>query len=1024
MASGLTIVSANLVGGGGLEVIPLCAESNPNNPGDNEFSISTQGNQLVLSVKTVGDTRCSGQSIDPREVEVVFSNGQDTFTVTFFFDNPPINNQSNLPIVISDFENTDYIITVAAEVEVTGVLGGIGPNVEFEIKYRSVQSNMGQPTMVPLPNLATESKRSEFTSLKSGEVYRMFLEFQSVNGRFLFPKWIADIKIPEIGTYESKAPVDGDNVINYCYVETKLLNVPNDPRIKGWRVSMVERTEGDKSVVTQGIFNPDIEDGFLPNVDGMPSYLQRTVRNSPQLPTNVDGFIKPQRFNTLATEEILLSTQRGEPASSEREITSARQNYTISIRRGSVYTPETIAERRLVMQSGRMRKLGLVKNTFSESYREVYDNNNQLVNQLSEFPGETSLTRFTVQPGANILASLITQNTDARIKMGKLISDNHNVANQQVFSQRKHAFVRHFGGITYERKNFDFTNNMSVDGRISYTPAIENIFNLNQPGASGGVTYRKLGRGTIGIMYENSILTGRPYNFFGASSISLTETDFVRMFDYPELPPDDPDDYGVLVEFYRVVQNQYGGDTYNARQLNRTIPYSNIVELQPNSVTTEHQGDTFIQKFNFLKTFRSGSGHVQIAEIVSVPVETTINLDLRYDILRNRGNNFDAEENTSYGFNRVYEQLNNTIRGVVKPFNFTEITEFPVNVIPSKVKFPGELIDSFTDFLVNDVITLDGQYGEITGLGEHNDQVFSFQREGVAYLAINPRVQLAGSDGIQIELGSGKLIERYQYLSTSSGTLNKWSIMKTRNGLMYFDLLNKSLNFLVDQELSTIGGIFNKIKNFVEANKTILEEDDILAGKGVHTFYDNNTEDVYFTFLANQNKFTVSYNGLVQGFVSYYDFHPTNYFKHRNRMLSTIDNKSLWKHGEGDYQTFYGVYYPASVTVLCNPEPYTNKIFNNLSFQAETYLDQVDQHNITFNKIRVWNEFQDTGVVDLVPQIRPSLKRKFRNWHSIIPRAQNSRDRINNAWAFIELELDRPEENYEIVLHDLILSYL
>ncbi len=63
-------------------------------------------------------------------------------------------------------------------------------------------------------------------------------------------------------------------------------------------------------------------------------------------------------------------------------------------------------------------------------------------------------------------------------------------------------------------------------------------------------------------------------------------------------------------------------------------------------------------------------------------------------------------------------------------------------------------------------------------------------------------------------------------------------------------------------------------------------------------------------------------------------------------------------------------------------------------------------------------------MVPLLSSTRPDLRRKFRNWNVLIPRSTYRRDRINNPWAFIKLEFDKPEDNYKIVLHDMIVSYL
>jgi len=315
------------------------------------------------------------------------------------------------------------------------------------------------------------------------------------------------------------------------------------------------------------------------------------------------------------------------------------------------------------------------------------------------------------------------------------------------------SFTRYFSGVSFFATNSGATYYNSIDNNVGFMSGILNTFNV--PIFNGTDIRTIAGQGNIVVKYPTGEIDGNVFKYYGGSAIVITGNAVTNIVNTPELGTTDQDDYGILVEIYRVIPNQYGGDTYEARQLNKTIPYSSITPLTTGVATTEHQGDTYIQKFNYLKTFKADNGATQITEIVSVPVETTVNLDLRFDILKNRLDNFEADENLSYGFNTVYSQKNSTIRGINKPFNFEEINDFPVNVIPSKKKFNNELVDNFTDFLINDVKSLDGQYGEITGVGEYKDNLFAFQRTATSYLSINPRVQLPVGDGIPIELGSG-----------------------------------------------------------------------------------------------------------------------------------------------------------------------------------------------------------------------------------------------------------------------------
>src|SRR5690606_4100365 len=185
-------------------------------------------------------------------------------------------------------------------------------------------------------------------------------------------------------------------------------------------------------------------------------------------------------------------------------------------------------------------------------------------------------------------------------------------------------------------------------------------------------------------------------------------------------------------------------------------------------------------------------------------------------------------------------------------------------------------------------------------------------------------VQINPSDNIAIELGTGRILERYKYITTTSGSIHKESIVKTNNGILYFDMLNKSLNFLNDQNadaLSTLNGMYNVISNYVNENKVNLLQPNILDNKGVISYFDNIKKDIYITFLNEGNNLTLTYNTLSQGFISKLDCYPNIYINFDNTLITSNDRLSLWEHGIGNYSTYYGNYFPSHITLVFNENP-------------------------------------------------------------------------------------------------------
>jgi len=103
---------------------------------------------------------------------------------------------------------------------------------------------------------------------------------------------------------------------------------------------------------------------------------------------------------------------------------------------------------------------------------------------------------------------------------------------------------------------------------------------------------------------------------------------------------------------------------------------------------------------------------------------------------------------------------------------------------------------------------------------------------------------------------------------------------------------------------------------------------------------------------------------------------------------------------------------------MINPEPDVDCIFNNIIYKSEVYIDEVDVSDNTLSWIRAYNEYQDSGVTNLVTRV--NLDRTFRDWKAFVPR--DGRDRIRNPWMFLELGFNNTE-NQKLVLHDLNVLY-
>jgi hypothetical protein len=448
-------------------------------------------------------------------------------------------------------------------------------------------------------------------------------------------------------------------------------------------------------------------------------------------------------------------------------------------------------------------------------------------------------------------------------------------------------------------------------------------------------------------------------------------------------------------------------------------------------------GDTFIQNQSILTRNFSNNPDTNLegtlAEVITFVGESSINNDLRFDNIQNKVDTSTIDFNDAFLYNDVYHQQSDLIKSINKPFNFVSQERFRSEVVASPKKQLGELIDNWTKISINDRITLDTEYGAVTGFAKLKDTLFAFQRNAISYLSINPRVQLSAGDNIPIQLGSGKLIERYQYVTTKSGTLNSQSIITTEAGIFYYDLLNYSINKLTNQneEISLTKGLYNYIKDYSKENFNELNSKQLVTGH-----YDNDKEEIYFTFRTG-DKFTVAYNLLTDGFTSFYNFYPKCYFTLNNKMLSSVSKENrngtvffdelnpktvrVFQHDKGDYNVFYGRYFPSSLTLLVNEFPNDDKVIDNLKFVSDAKVNGEEKFDKTFNFIEVTNEYQGTGLIPL--RVGSNLRRKFRIFGVIIPREEGTRNRIRAPYTLIRLDFNHVGDNYEFKCQNITVSY-
>ena len=449
--------------------------------------------------------------------------------------------------------------------------------------------------------------------------------------------------------------------------------------------------------------------------------------------------------------------------------------------------------------------------------------------------------------------------------------------------------------------------------------------------------------------------------------------------------------------------NQYNGQGYSARLTNE---YTQGSQVSTSTTVYADRGDTYILAdililsrataplYNqYVNSSYIGGFESQIKRrhitTKSLERQTFVSIlsagdltDFDGDLTGGTGTNYYQVNNLTnrLNLNIYYPDISNKTDIV----NGTYINSFKI----SEVKFNNETTDSWLQFLANNYLDVDGKYGPINSINEVNDTIIFFQDDAVGQLSINPKYASATNEGSLI-VGTGGILDDYKYITTTHGCKNRESILRTPKGLYYFDIQNKKLRMLGDEQspLSDIKGLHSYLKdNVSNVGNNPIQANGITAG------YDYSTNKAYFTFHTN-NPFTISYDESLNIIESFIDCNPLLWISTRQGIYSTMSEADydtslktddFYQFGTGQYGRFFATLYPSYITFIENKNPDVVKILNNIEYFNEVTSSGVEDTTNTFDYLQVWNNYQDTTELPLIYPNRIHIY--DRKWRLPIPR--------------------------------------
>ena len=548
-----------------------------------------------------------------------------------------------------------------------------------------------------------------------------------------------------------------------------------------------------------------------------------------------------------------------------------------------------------------------------------------------------------------------------------------------------------------------------------------NIFSIDYDNEGNAILIEGYDNSKGFLRYEGTLWEYKDGKLVKPSSNSSIDLYYQDEIDHPI--PNKP--YLMMAELYSDIpySELYGGYTEKAIKKLTWFPVSGTYPIGMSIDKTF--GDTYYQRWDCLKTYPSTEEDVnQNVDITSFMVESHINLDNRTD--KNRGKFNIMTRPTNFNlFNNVYNNNNDIF------VYQTKISDFVTNYYPNQFvwtlnkNYMGD-VDSWTNasFLaVNQC-----QY-PITKLCNYRDKVFSLTSKSLEYIDFNTKNFIPTNDGF-IEIQNNSKVSNVVSVSNTLGSNNS-SIQITEKGL-YFVEDNEGTIIRINTDGSTFRIGTAKMDSWL--HKHINVGDYSYSNQhNIHLEYDSINKDLYIL----NNEYCLVYNELLESFTSFVDLQETLFlFSYNSKLWSIahLENSNLYEMYAGDYNCAYDnqkVGY--SLHYRVSPGTDMDNVFTNINFVADINVNDSNslKANIQpFDTIRVWTEYQDSGVKPLVYTMnRPSnLKQKFRMWRADIPRDANSkwgRDRIRNPWVHLVISKDANESNtHKMEMHNLEIQYM
>jgi len=891
-------------------------------------------------------------------------------------------------------------------------------------------------------------KQPERTSLLKGfqheEIYRFGIQFFDKQGNPYFTKWIGDIKMPSYGDNNNNGGIPGitdfrlsyygannDIISQALYIKFTVDISSIQDLIGGYQIVRVKREGTNKTIWGVGLINPMI------------SYDGTDGGGTASLPA---GFESDEVGFTVPTPATLYRRYY-KPYPSQDSVETLNVSFddgsfnpnfarfkTFDCWDFDLGNRPTFGSTDKLLIRSRMQSVNY-RNS-AGGYRQWFDKDYGTAG--TEIPGDTQNidNGTTPSPVFNSITGSNNDNSHQPFFLFKLVDNYLHCDYTQFVTAGTNKFNYNLEHTEYIAGN-DVSSWTSSGGGSPYSINNKGLDNpvppLSATGSPAG------GKQTLFLVVSSNLPN---------TKASLFTSDNDAAYNYNCTDASNPF-YKLLALYYKPNSSLYGGATYVARSNNEYIPCGEYVPTIQDGISTipsgirtliTFGGDVFTVTYDFQKTFKPLSGGAEYWHynfnnlgvyqgMVSalarfgtsffVPCTSIANPELRLGLHPNRSITAEAGyEEDEYSYESYNNAENDTKTYFPKPLNFQTSEEWINRIYFSEIKFNNEPQDSWSEYLTGSFYDVEGNYGGINALISLKENMYYLQDRGVGILMINPVSMVNDSLGQPIKLGDGtKTIQKHYYKAIDAGTVHQWSVYRSQSAITFVDARHKKIYLFNGESVTPISDVKGQ-RSFVikRLHNELLKYDNPVINKGILVTYDYYHNEFLYTFnnvltedTVNNENLTLAYSEVLDAFTGLYSFTPNLYINSNKYLISTNSTNKLWFHNYGTYGMFYNTLCKSNLKLLINDNPLYTKVFDNITWNTEsikdnvewnddynlypgsptnpTYVDDVNNQSDTFDKIRCYNDWQNTdwNTLTLAPP-NNNLTRKERNFNLQVPR--------------------------------------